>query len=374
MGESRVGAPAILSVATQGTGGDDEARLRVLLGELNAEFIPFRRDAKRSSFLGLLGAIRAKRPDLVVMEGTGIAGGLAVMLGRLLYGVPYVVSGGDAVAPFMTAKSRLLGPPFGLYERVLCRWSAGFIGWTPYLAGRALTFGSPRAMTAPGWAPAPLSKDERDRRRSEVRGRLGIAPEELVIGIVGSLAWTRRHAYCYGLELVRAMGRPGRGDVTALIVGDGDGRAHLEAILRERPGRMVILTGRVPRAEVPWYLAAMDLASLPQSCDGVGNFRYTTKISEYLAAGLPIVTGQIPLAYDLDTGWIWRLPGSAPWDDAYVSALNALLERLTPEDLAAKRAAVNENDPMFDRERQVARTTAFLGDLIQRRVPPRKGT
>jgi hypothetical protein len=29
---------------------------------------------------------------------------------------------------------------------------------------------------------------------------------------------------------------------------------------------------------------------------------YTTKFSEYLTAGLPVVTGQIPLVYDLDAG------------------------------------------------------------------------
>ena len=42
------------------------------------------------------------------------------------------------------------------------------------------------------------------------------------------------------------------------------------------------------------FLAAFDLASLPQSVDRVGSFRYSTKLSEYLAAGLPIVTSQIP--------------------------------------------------------------------------------
>jgi hypothetical protein len=49
------------------------------------------------------------------------------------------------------------------------------------------------------------------------------------------------------------------------------------------------------------------------SVDQVGSFRYTTKLSKYLAFGLPVITGQIPLAYDLDDGWIWRLAGDAPW-------------------------------------------------------------
>ena len=83
------------------------------------------------------------RPDLVVMEGTGLAGGAALILARAVFGQRYLVSSGDAVGPWVGTRSRLLGPVFGLYERVLCRLAAGFIGWTPYLVGRALTFGTP---------------------------------------------------------------------------------------------------------------------------------------------------------------------------------------------------------------------------------------
>ena len=77
------------------------------------------------------------------------------------------------------------------------------------------------------------------------------------------------------------------------------------------------------------YLAAMDFASLPQSRDGVGMFRYTTKISEYAAAGLPIVTGRLPLAYDLDDGTMIRLPGFAPWSPQYIAAMADLMNEVT---------------------------------------------
>ena len=93
----------------------------------------------------------SERPDLIVMEGTGTAGGLVLLAIRALLGIPYVVSSGDAVGPFLRLHSRALGVLGAVYERVLCRSCAGFVGWTPYLAGRALTLGAPRAMTAPGW-------------------------------------------------------------------------------------------------------------------------------------------------------------------------------------------------------------------------------
>ena len=185
-----------------------------------------------------------------------------------------------------------------------------------------------------------------------------------MIGLVGSLVWTPRHQFCYGMELVKALALIRRPDVYALLVGDGTGRARLEKLAEHRIGRTVLFTGRLPQADVPDYLAAMDLGSLPQSVDRVGSFRFTTKISEYLAAGLPIVTGHVPMGYDLDDGWVWRLPGKAPWDASYIRSLAALLERLTTEKLAEKKAAVPASHPTFDKEVQIRHVAAFVSDLL----------
>jgi hypothetical protein len=337
-------AHKILAFATQGAGGNDEARLRTLLRNFAVDFFPFDRANKRNSFLSLRKAI----PDysLVIMEGTGIAGGLALINS----GQPYIVSSGDAVAPFIAAKQPFLTPAFRRYESSLYANCRGFIGWTPYLAGRALTFGAPRAMTAAGWSPF-------DRAGDSLRATLGIPQDALVIGIVGALDWNTRFSYCYGEELRRALEKVQRKDAYALIVGGGTGLAHLA-------GPRVILPGPVPRERIPDYLATMDLASLPQSCDQLGSFRYSTKLPEYLAAGLPVVTGQLPLAYDLDSDWMWRLPGRAPWDPVYINALAALIDRLSPGELAARCAAVPARLPVFDRESQVARVTCLIEDVL----------
>jgi glycosyltransferase involved in cell wall biosynthesis len=336
-----------------------------LLAAFSVELFPFNRQHKWRSFRRLFKTIVRRRPELLVMEGTGLGGGLAALLGRLLAGVPYVMSSGDAVGPFVAGQRPWLGPLFGLYERLLCRWSAGYIGWTPYLAGRALTFGTRRAMTAPGWAPFQSSPERLAASRARIREELGIGPDDMVFGLVGSLAWTKRVGYCYGLELVQALARTPRPKLKVLIVGDGTGRTQLEQAAGPRLGTQVFLTGRVPRERVLDYLAAMDVASLAQSVDRVGSFRYTTKLSEYLAAGLPVVTGQIPLAYDLEDDWLWRLPGNAPWDDRYINALADLMTRITSTELQARRAAVPKNPPEFDRGRQIRRATAFLTDLLK---------
>ena len=138
-----------------------------------ASVFPFDRARKVRMFRRLLLEMGRIRPDLVVMEGTGLAGGAALILARALFGQRYLVSSGDAVGPWVGTRFRLLGPVFGLYERVLCRLAAGFIGWTPYIVGRALTFGTPRGMTAAGWAPFPRTPAELTDARQRVRSCLG---------------------------------------------------------------------------------------------------------------------------------------------------------------------------------------------------------
>jgi glycosyltransferase involved in cell wall biosynthesis len=359
--------PRVACFATQGTGTLDEERVRTLLEPLEPSVLPFDRANKLTAALRLVLRIRREQPDLVVMEGTGIAGGAALIACRILLGCRYVVSSGDAVGPYVRLVSRGLAPIAALYERILYRLSAGFIGWSPYLAGRALTFGTPRAMVAAGWAPDRSSTGS----RSETRTALGIPEDAIVFGLVGSLAWSDRSGYCYGLELVQALRETSRSDLRVVIVGDGDGRSRLERMASGELGARMILTGAVPRDEVGAYLEAFDVASLPQSVDGVGAFRYTTKLADYLAAGLPIVTGQIPLAYDLDDGWLWRLAGDAPWDSTYISALADLMGTLTAEDLARRRSAVPRDLNLFSKPDQQHRAAAFISDLVAR---PRSAT
>lgn len=352
----------LLCFATQGSGSNDEGRVRALLERLEPALLPFDRRQKAASFGRVVWRGLRERPDLIVMEGTGMAGGLAVLVLRFLRDIPYVVSSGDAVAPFVRSLARALGPAAWLYERLLCSKSAGYIGWTPYLAGRAITLGAPRAMTAANWAPTdPIDRMPSDRRA--VRASLGIEETTIVFGIVGSLAWNKRRAYCYGLELVRAATLADRADVCVLVVGDGDGLSKLEGAKSASRTRTV-LTGRVAREDVQRYLAAMDVGSLPQSVDGVGSFRYTTKLSEYLSAQLPVVTGRLPFAYDLDDGWLWRLPGDAPWHSEYVDALARLMRTITREMILERRGRVPTALAVFDKCRQQRGVESFITEII----------
>ncbi len=354
----------ILCFATQGRGHIEDERIYGLLEALEPQVYEFDRAAKLRSAIGLLRRAHRERPDLIVMEGTGTAGGLTLIAIDALLDVPYVFSSGDAVGPYLHLHSRLIGTLGGLYERLLCRRAAGFVGWTPYLVGRALTFGAPRGMTAPGWTRGHA----REGAREAVRQRLGIAADALVVGLVGTLHWNDHLSYAYGAELVQAIRRVSRRDVVVCIVGDGSGRERLQEMAGEDLGTRVVLAGRVAPEEVPDHLAAFDVGSLSQSVDGVGSFRYTTKLSEYLAAELPIITGEIPVAYDLDEGYLWRLPGSAPWSETYIAALAQMLETLSLAEVREHTDAIRarEGEP-FDRAAQQRRMTAFVSDILRSR-------
>ncbi len=353
----------IVYFATQGQRHIEGERIRVLLEGLGAEEFAFDRAHKLRSAWRLVRTVVAQRPQLLVMEGTGTAGGLVLLAMRALLGVPYVVSSGDAVGPFLGLRSRALAGLGGIYERLLCRCCAGFVGWTPYLVGRALTFGAPRGMTAAGWTRSEPTEGARAR----VRAELGVGEQAIVVGLAGSLHWNEKVGYVYGAEIVQAVLRSERADVVACILGDGDGLQRLRELAGDELGRRVLLPGRVAPEQVPDYLSAFDAGSLSQSVDPVGAFRYTTKLSEYLAVGLPVITGEVPLAYDLDEGYMWRLPGDAPWSETFIASLSTLLRELTRGEIDAKRAAAQAaREVAFDRHSQQLRMSAFVGDILAR--------
>jgi glycosyltransferase involved in cell wall biosynthesis len=325
---------------------------------------PFQRGQKAASARQLLRIASKRHHSLIVMEGTGVAGGAAILLAKWLHRTPYVVSSGDAVAPFLAGRWPIAAPIFSLYERLLYRNCSGFIGWTPYLVGRALTMGAPKGMTAAGWAPYPSTSSELAATRSQIRQRLGIPQDAIVLGIAGSLIWSPRRKYCYGLELVRAILTTKNPTIHLLIVGDGGGLDHLREVAGPNLGKTIFLPGRVPRNEVPHYLAAMDAATLPQSVDNVGNFRYTTKISEYLSVRLPIITNQIPASYDVEYGGLWRLPGQSPWDPVFLRGLTQLMDSLDRKAIEEKRRLIPLEVPLFDRARQVEATTQFIQEIL----------
>jgi glycosyltransferase involved in cell wall biosynthesis len=321
---------------------------------------------RRESAAQIRSALVSAQWSLVILEGTGIAGGLNAIRAAREGRIRYIVSSGDPIGGFFrTVRGRAVGAAFERYERTLYRNSAGFVGWSPYLTGMALKMGAPRGVTVEGGVDLRAYSVPSVEERAAARAALGIPSDHLVLGVVGSLTWTSRQQYCYGLELVEALRQLRRQDVTMLIVGDGDGRMQLErrtpAHLRDR----VVLTGRIGADEVPTFLRAFDVGFVTQTLDGLGSYRLTTKLPEYMAAGVPVAMSPVPGYFDYVADAGWALPEGHPASPSFHDRLAKWIDGLTREDVEERRApARRAAETRFDYEQLSRRFAAFVTHVI----------
>ena len=110
----------ILAFATKGAASNEEDRLRALLSGHAVDFFPFDRRRKSKSFVEIVRLLKRGQYELAIMEGTGLAGGAALIWSRLLRRCRYVVSSGDAVGPWVGSLHPVLRPVFAWnHDRVM---------------------------------------------------------------------------------------------------------------------------------------------------------------------------------------------------------------------------------------------------------------
>jgi len=128
-----------------------------------------------------------------------------------------------------------------------------------------------------------------------VRERHGLVGTP-VIGFVGSLKpWHGLDFLVDAFEDIVAR----RPDTALLVVGEGPGLAGLRTrVAHGRLKRRVIFAGRVAHADIPGYLAAMDLTVSPYTAQD-GFYFSPLKVVESLAAGRPVVAPQLGQLTDL---------------------------------------------------------------------------
>lgn len=315
--------------------------MRRLTQDLRADCTNFNFDRSRSRQANartLWRLLRENSWDLVYQEGTSIAGGLPLIWSAWTQNQRYVISSGDPIGGFFhVVKGPLYGFTFEQYEKLLYRNCAGFIGWTPYLTGAALKMGAPSGVTVEGAVDTSIFTSFSDDERHVIKQKYNLDPSHVVCGVVGSLTWSERQQYCYGLELVEMLPHLQRTDVSVLIVGDGEGRSHLESRVPDRYKDRVVFTGRVPEEEVVDTLNAMDVGFITQTLDELGRYRLTTKLPEYLASGLPVAMSPIPGYYDYTMRAGWRLPAHHPADSDFHRAIAAWLDTLTWDAIRERR-------------------------------------
>jgi glycosyltransferase involved in cell wall biosynthesis len=173
-------------------------------------------------------------------------------------------------------------------------------------------------------------------RGSELRRRLAL--EGVVAGFVGTMnRWQAMQGFA---EVIERVARAGS-DVHFLLVGEGEGRAALEAELHRRSlTRAVTFAGRQAHAAMPEFIAAMDIGLLLDSND----YGSPMKVFEYWAMGKAVIAAAVaPVREVMRDGQEGLLiePGDAPAMARHVLALAADPERRARLGAAGRRRVLS---------------------------------
>ena len=139
-------------------------------------------------------------------------------------------------------------------------------------------------------------------QRDNVRMRYGLT-DSVVCGYLGAFVpWHAIDKFVYAIAS-RLDATP---HLKLLLVGDGATFASVaEFVTARRLDHQIVLTGRVPHAEVPGLLAAMDMAILPSA----GDYTSPVKLFEFMACGIaPVAPDLAPIKEVLregETGWMF---------------------------------------------------------------------
>jgi glycosyltransferase involved in cell wall biosynthesis len=227
------------------------------------------------------------------------------------HGCPYVVHLEDNEEVIVAGRSHRLRAP---------EFVAGAAGVTA-VVDRLLELKPdhvPGVVVWPGFDEAVLSPR---RSREEVRAELGLEPEHLVLVYNGNVHDSNldeiRSLYL-AVHKLRSSGH------AAVLVKTGWNFVHRSSLPDLGDGIRDL--GWVARAHVPELLAAADVLVQPGRSDSFNDYRFPSKLPEFLAAGRPVVLPRTNIGLHLEDG---------------VDAL--LLERGDAEEISEKVAMLAEN-------------------------------
>lgn len=171
------------------------------------------------------------------------------------------------------------------------------------------------------------------------RKKLGLDREHFVIGWTGSF---RKFHGLHGLVRVFADVAVQRPLARLLLVGDGQERPAVEALIRElRLQDKVLLPGEVAYDDVPAFVRTMDVGVISTRMEDFASFHYSPlKLREYLACGVPAIApsiGEISRHFSDRSGVITYPPGDQ-------GAFTAELLRLTADRHATRALADSTGD------------------------------
>ncbi len=236
----------------------------------------------------VLASFKVPRPDLVVATSPQFFAGVAGMVVSRLRRAPFVLEIRD-LWPESIVQLGQIGPGALLrclewLETVLYRSAAGIVVNTGTFMDHIAARGVPRermVLVYNGIDPAlfrPRARDDALLRKHGLEGRY-------LVAYIGTLGLA--HGVATLLDAAeRLKDQP---DVHFLIIGDGAARASLEADAARRGLSNVTLLGLQPRAEIPAWIASIDLLVVLLRDLSIFTSVIPSKIFEFCAQERPVI-------------------------------------------------------------------------------------
>ena len=292
----------LISGLTNGPEGSLEPQARQSMGEPRFVVVPelVRSLHPLKDFLALRKLeriLRAQKPDIVHTHSgkAGILGRFAAKRAR----VPIIVHTihGPSFGKFQNATANVV---FRAAERCAAAATSHFIVVADAMKEQYLAagIGRPDQYTKifSGFDIEPFLAAQND---PQLRARLGITPDDFVIGKIARLFKLKGHddLFAAAPDLVRQNPK-----IKFLLIGDGPWRERFEQLSRSfNLEKHFIFTGLVTPADVPKYTGIMDMVVHLSSREGLPR-----ALPQALAAGKPVIAydcdGSREACRDADTG------------------------------------------------------------------------
>jgi glycosyltransferase involved in cell wall biosynthesis len=299
-------------------------------------------------YLQVTRHIRRRRPDMVYVRHSRF--GIAALEAARHHGIPTVLE----VNSLFTAEDYHRFEPLALrtvaehVERRALECASVVLAVSTPLARQIHRFAAASIVVLPNGAdPEQFDPGRADPARVRALWRLN---RRLTIGWSGILReW-------HGVELLlEALSE--LPDVQLLLVGDGPARMGVE----RRAAALgvadrVTITGRIPHAEMPDYVAAMDIAVVADERTGVAS---PMKLLEYMSMGRAVIAPRMENVEDIvrhDVNGLLFTPGSA---SELAAALRHLAQHDTTRAALGRRARAD-----IQRERNWRRNAMIVLGLV----------
>lgn len=288
--------PAVTFLVNGSSQSIEAVRARGLARRLPPDRVRFlfREEGRFNSLRQWHTALCQNRPELLYVLNTALPGAALAPWWRVRHGTPYILDTGDAVYSMARRSGIQAGwrlPLLWLMEQTAQRKATAIVvrgtRHREYLLSQGF---SQVEVIRDGYGEQNLANAE---SVAALRLRLGLG-NQFVVGVMGSLVFSPRLGICYGWDLIHALARLKHLPITGLIIGDGNGRAWLEALARRlKVFERITFCGRIPYAEVPTHLRLIDVALSTQTNNLPGQVRTTGKLPEYMAAERFILASRV---------------------------------------------------------------------------------